>query len=83
MNTDCPSGELCALGEGSLATSCGPLGSCSDDADCTGGDRCLALFGEDVRICVPPTGTCTSVADCGVGQLCGVAPGATTVECLP
>jgi len=82
-HSDCPTGELCGLGDGFAAAVCGTSGTCTDDDDCSGSDRCLSLYGADVRVCVPPTGTCTSVTDCAANQLCGVRSGGTSLECLP
>ncbi|NIR40720.1 MAG: hypothetical protein GWN07_33190 [Actinobacteria bacterium] len=83
QHSDCADGELCGIADSFLLASCGTNGPCIADGDCGGSDRCLSIFGPDVRVCVPATGSCTSVSDCAVGELCGVAAGSASLECLP
>lgn len=69
-DTDCPSGEVCALPAGT----CGPAPTpdCTSDTDCSGGQICDLTSGDCVAA---PPAPCTSDASCATGLLCDVATG--------
>ncbi|MEZ4286583.1 MAG: hypothetical protein R3A47_00170 [Polyangiales bacterium] len=83
-NAACPNaGEVCQATIDPSVAECGRFGLCKDESDCADGDRCLDLWGDGEKECVPPTGSCLSNADCGAGQVCAVRRDTQALGCTP
>jgi hypothetical protein len=78
---------LCGVseGEGRCISPAAALyqGTCRTTADCAGGMECISLYGEFLKLCLPPCGqTRTCGLRNGFPQYCLVVPGVSDGHCL-
>jgi hypothetical protein len=72
LNADCtdPSAPVCEAATVGSTSVCGKYGLCLDDRDCAAGFRCVGLWPDGRKECVPSGGSCSSFADCDIRQVC-------------
>jgi hypothetical protein len=75
LNAGCmdSSAPVCELSSAGSTTQCGQYGLCLDDGDCAAGFRCVGLWPDERKECVPDGGSCTNFEDCPVRQVCASA----------
>jgi hypothetical protein len=65
-----PGAPVCEASSVSSVSQCGRYGLCLSDEDCVSGDRCVGLWPDGRKECVPEGGDCASLSDCPENQVC-------------